>query len=458
MSEATATTEKKSRYENFLDCIQARSAAEIFALIFVLFALLVSAIYFQTLEAPFAFDDERRIEENRHIRLTVLSPINIVKAGFKSSKTRPIAYITFALNYYFGQYDPVGYHIVNMLVHIFSGGFLFLFIWTTFKTPALRGLYQHSNLIAFLAAAIWLVHPVQTQSVTYIIQRMNSMASMLFILSFWSYTRGRLAQGNHKRWLWYTGSTLAWLVSLGCKQITVTLPLLVFIYEWYFFQDLSRDWLKRSLKWILGITVLIGIVALIYTDFSPFEKLSRFRDFSSNEFTLAQRALTQLRVVIYYISLLLYPHPARLNLDYDFPLSYSLVDPVTTLLSLIIILSLVLLSVYLAKRQRLLSFCILWFFGNLVIESSVSPLALIFEHRLYLPSMLVSLLLVIISHRYIKPRWLSVAIACALILILSYGRFEINMVWQDEISLWADVIQKSAIKARRYTILAVAQT
>jgi tetratricopeptide (TPR) repeat protein len=281
---------------------------------------------------------------------------------------------------------------------------------------------------------------------------------MLFILSFWSYTKGRLAQGNHKRWLWYTGSTLAWLVSLGCKQITVTLPLLVFIYEWYFFQDLSKDWLRRSLKWILGIAVLIGIVALIYTDFKPFEKLSRFHDFSSNEFTATQRALTQLRVVVYYISLLFYPHPSRLNLDYDFPLSYSMVDPFTTLLSLIILLSLVMLSVYLAKRQRLISFCILWFFGNLVIESSVIPLALIFEHRLYLPSMLVSLLLVILSQRYIKPRWLSAGIACALILLLSYGTFQRNKVWQDEISLWADVVKKSPGKARPYTNLAVAQT
>jgi len=252
------------------------------------------------------------------------------------------------------------------------------------------------------------------------------------------------------------GSTLIWVVSLGCKQITVTLPVLVFIYEWYFFQDLSKDWFKRSLKWVLGITVCIAIIALIYTDFNPLEKLSRFRDFSKNEFTVAQRVLTQLRVVIYYISLLFYPHPSRLNLDYDFPLSYSLIDPFTTSLSLIIILGLVLLSVYLAKRQRLISFCILWFFGNLVIESSVIPLALIFEHRLYLPSMLVSLLLVVIFYRHIKPRWLSVGITCSLVLLLSYWAFERNKVWQDKITLWTDVIKKSPNKARPYSNLALA--
>jgi hypothetical protein len=234
-------------------------------------------------------------------------------------------------------------------------------------------------LIAFLAAVIWLVHPVQTQSVTYIIQRMNSMASMLFILAFWFYVRGRLAQGNRKTWLWYMGSTLIWLVSLGSKQITLTLPVLVFLYEWYFFQDLSKDWLKRSLKWVLGIAVLFVIIALIYTDFNPLEKFSRLNDFSKNEFTITQRALTQLRVIIYYISLLFYPEPSRLNLDYDFPLSYSLFNPFTTLLSLIIIIGLIILGLYLAKKQRLISFCIFWFLGNLVIESSIIPLAIIFE-------------------------------------------------------------------------------
>jgi hypothetical protein len=99
-----------------------------------------------------------------------------------------------------------------------------------------------------------------------------------------------------------------------------------------------------------------------------------------------------LRVVIYYISLLVFPHPSRLNLDRDFPLSHSLTDPVTTLLSLLTIVGLIGFAVYRAKRQPLLSFCILWFLGNLVIESSVIALDLIFEHRTYLHSMMAILM------------------------------------------------------------------
>jgi hypothetical protein len=104
------------------------------------------------------------------------------------------------------------------------------------------------------------------------------------------------------------------------------------------------------------------------------------------DFTLGERLLTQSRVVLYYLSLLVYPHPSRLNLDYDFPVSHSLLDPPTTLISLLAIAALLVLSVWKARESRLLSFSILWYFGNLAIESSIFPLEMVYEHRLYLPS------------------------------------------------------------------------
>ena len=456
MNNSTKTNDPKTASGNFYKLFQIENAAVKYASIFLFFGVLVFGIYYGSLESPFTFDDILRIEKNRHIRMTQLSPQNIFDAGFKSSKSRPFAYISFALNYYFGRYDPFGYHIVNIFIHFLTGCFLFVFIRTTFKTPALQNQYRHPDLIAFLTAVIWLANPVQSQAVTYIVQRMTSLASLFFILSFWFYVKGRLVDRSRNQWLWYIGSLLAWLVSLGCKQITVTLPFLVLLYEWYFFQDLSREWLKRSLKWVLGITVCIVIIGLIYTDFHPFEKFSRFHDFLNNEFTITQRALTQLRVVIYYISLLFFPHPSRLSLEYDFPLSYSLVNPITTLLSAVIILSLVILAIYLAKKERLISFCMLWFFTNLVLESSVIPLALIFEHRLYLPSMLVFLPVVILFWRFIKPAWLPVSIVCVFFALSAYGTVVRNNVWRDDISLWTDSVKKAPNRARPYSNLGFA--
>ncbi|MGD9204725.1 MAG: tetratricopeptide repeat protein, partial [Desulfobacterales bacterium] len=139
---------------------------------------------------------------------------------------------------------------------------------------------------------------------------------------------------------------------------------------------------------------------------------------------------------------------SRLNLDYDFPLSTSLIHPFTTLLSLLVIVGLIGLAIYLAKKERLISFCILWFFGNLVIESSIIPLAIIFEHRLYLPSMMVLLLPVVIVYRYIKLDWLKVGLLSLVVVGLAFWTYQRNLVWADKITLWTDVVKKSPNKAR----------
>ena len=450
MTLKTDNAEKKNFSEQLFSVLNEKQRIIAAAAVLLLFGIVVFGIYYRTFESPFIFDDVIKIRENPDIRLTQLSFKEIAKAGFKSSKTRPVAFISFALNYYFNQYDPTGWHIVNICIHIFVGFFLFLFIRTTLKIPSLKNRFAHPDLIAFGAAFVWLVHPVQTQSVTYIVQRMNSMAALLYLVSFWLYVRGRLVENGSRKWLWFIGATLAWLVSLGCKQITLTLPFLVLLYEWYFFQDLSKDWLKHSLKWTLAVLGLLILIGLIYTNFSPLEKISRMRDFANNEFTLSERALTQLRVVVYYISLLLYPHPSRLNLDHDFPLSTSLFNPFTTFLSAITIVGLIALGLYLAKKHRLISFCIFWYLGNLVIESSVIPLAIIFEHRLYLPSMFVFLPVVILFHRYVKPTWLPVVIACAVAATFSYWTYERNKIWQDDLLIWVDCNKKSPHKARPY--------
>jgi tetratricopeptide (TPR) repeat protein len=451
--------------------------------IVLLFVAPVALIYSNILEAPFVLDDTVRIQDNPHIRITNLSIKEIVKAGWnkESASKRPIGNMSFALNYYFHQYNLKGYHVVNIIIHIFAGFFLFLFIKTTLSILSIESKCDHPTLIAFFSALIWLVHPVQTQSVTYIIQRLNSLAAMFYVLSFWLYVKGRLAQKQNFRelkpdkiakikaqpikentppetrnpkpetsyyYLWFAGSVLAWILALGCKQNAATLPFFIVLYEWYFFQNLRKQWFKRHLKYFLGIFVLFLFISLIYLGSDPWEKISNIGDYAKNEFTIKERALTQPRVVIYYLSLIVFPHPSRLNLDYDFPLSHSLINPITTLLSLGIIVGLLGLAVYMAKKERLLSFCILWFLGNLVIESSLIPLAIIFEHRLYLPSMLVCLVAVIWIFRLLNQKWLGVALLCAVAMLFSFWTYERNSMWVDRVTLWKDCVQKSPNKAR----------
>jgi len=457
--------------------------------ILLLFIILGSLIYSNTLEVPFIFDDQARINENPYIRIHELTIDNLVQASFnkKSSASRPLGNLSFALNFYFHQYKLPGYHVVNIIIHILTSLFLYLLIKTTLTTPVLSLKYDHPDAIAFFTALIWMVHPLHTQSVTYIVQRLNSMAAMFYVLSFLLYAKGRISQiqqatKNHQietisksntdtssnkqktvfsiqrsaSSLYYLGAVMAWMLALGSKQNAAMLPFFIFLYEWYFFQDLDRNWLKRHMKIVFGVVILFGLTALIFLGTSPLERLTSITDFAHHEFTLTERIMTQFRVVIYYLSLLAFPHPSRLNLDHDFPLSHSLTNPITTLLCLVAIIGLIGLAVYIARKERLLSFCILWFFGNLVIESSVIPLAIIYEHRTYLPSMLVSLLIVILGYRYIKSKWISVAIMCAVISAFSYWTYQRNSVWGDLVVFWSDSVEKSPKKSRPHNNLGLA--
>ena len=376
--------------------------------------------------------------------------------GEKSAKARPVGNVSFALNYYFHQYELGGYHVVNIIIHILSGIVLYAFLRITLSLPAAKLNENQAYIISFFAALLWLVHPLQTQSVTYIVQRLNSLAALFYLLSLWFYLRGRLAQEKQKKWPWFACGGLAWMLALGCKQNAATLPFFVFLYEWYFFQDCSADWLKRNLKYLILLVFLFALVALMYIGLKPAEKMASIGDYSLKEFTFLQRVLTQPRVVIYYLSLIFFPQPGRLNLDYDFPLSDSLINPVTTLLSIVGIISLLVLAFYLAKRERLISFCILWFLGNLVIESSIIPLAVIFEHRNYLPSMMVCLIPVLLAFRYVNINWLRIGLLCGIVLVLAIWTYQRNRVWESHLTLWTDVVKKSPNKERPHSSLALA--
>jgi len=454
--------------------------------LFLLFLILCLGIYSNTLEVPFYFDDVPRISDNPDIRMTKMTFNKVRNAAFgeHSASNRPFGNITFALNYYFHKYDLKGYHVVNIIIHTLTGIFLYLFIKTTLSVATPRSPKPSipesldPSFPAFFAALVWLAHPVHTQSVTYIVQRFNSMAAMFYVLSFWLYVKGRIRMRQHATQnpqskaafspksrksaisflfsassLYFSGSVMAWIIALGSKQTAATLPFFIFLYEWYFFQDLSRDWLKCQLKYCFGIIILFGLICLIYTGLNPLKKIVSSASYARNNFIFTERVLTQPRVVIYYLSLLFYPHPSRLNLDYDFPLSHSLIDPVTTLLSLLTIIGIVGLAVYAARRERLISFCILWYFGNLVIESSVIPLAIIFEHRTYLPSMLICLLVVALGHRLIKFKWLGITFMLVVVTVFSFWTYQRNKVWRDDITLWQDVVNKSPQKVRPHNNL-----
>jgi Flp pilus assembly protein TadD len=413
---------------------------------------LVFLIYSGTLEGPFLLDDGSNIKNNPAIRMIRLSWSDLKEAATESPLTnRPLAYISFALNYYFHGYRTAGFRLVNILIHMSTGAFLFLFIKATLGLPAAESRFGKSSWLPYIAVLIWLVHPLHTQSVTYIVQRMNSMASMFYILSMFCYVRARLAQSPTITWLLAAACLMSGILALGTKETAAALPCFILIYEWFFFQNLSREWLKHRLPFLIAVFILLIGVSLIYLDGQPLARiLSRYE---LRNFTLTERVFTEFRVVIFYLGLLIYPHPTRLNLDYDFPLSHSLIDPFTTSLALVAIIGLLAWSFWLAKKDRLISFCILWYFGNLVIESSIIGLEIIFEHRTYLPSMMIILMAFILADRHLRSKVLKIVAVCAIALIFSAWTFERNTIWSNAISLWSDVVKKSPQKVRPHNNL-----
>ena len=406
---------------------------------------IVFAIYSNSLQAPFYLDDSQFVN-NPSIQIDNISLKNLYNLKLENYETRPLSVISLAINYYFNKNNVFGYHIFNISVHILTGIFLFLFFKVTLDFLPEKKLTQSTRFIPFFAALIWLVHPIQIQSVTYIIQRMNSMAALFYILSMLLYIHARLSKTSWRKYILFTCCLSTALLALSSKENAAILPIFIFLYEWFFIQDLNISWFKRKIPFILGISVFLVIMGLIYMGNNPTDQI--LSKYSARGFTPYQRVLTQFRVVIFYISLLIFPKPSRLNLEHDFSLSYSFIEPITTILSFSALIALLCVSVWLAKRERLLSFAILWYLGNLVLESSVIPLEIIFEHRNYLPSILLCFLGTTAVFRFVKGKRQSMILLCAIVVLFSFWTFKRNSIWSDKILFYEDALNKSPSNVR----------
>jgi tetratricopeptide (TPR) repeat protein len=416
--------------------------------------ILILLIYSNTFDASWHFDDFVNIVEHPGLHLDSLEWSKIKATVFaKGGKLyRPVSTLSLALNYYFGKENVFGYHLINTLIHFVTALFLFLFIHGTLNIPALREKYQNSSYsIALLATVLWAINPVQTQAVTYIVQRMASLAGLFYIMTMFFYLKARVCDVKSRRTLFYAASGLCFILSLGSKENSITLPLSLLLYELMVIRRaLSWSWLRRHIWSVLGILlVTIGIGLVLMLLFEKGDLAFIIKGYDQRPFTLVERLLTEPRIVLFYITLLLYPMPARLCITHDILLSHSILDPPSTLFAILILLGLTVAAILCAKRWPLVSYCVIFFLLNHILESSVLPLELIFEHRNYIPSMLfflpISLCLVsaLSSKAFKKSVRFSIG---ALIVILiagqSHAAYIRNFAWKTEETLWLDCIGK----------------
>ncbi|MFH1147837.1 MAG: tetratricopeptide repeat protein [Pseudomonadota bacterium] len=431
-------------------------------------ALLVSAIYSNTLHVPFHFDDFANISFNRNIFMTDLSWGSIKNTFYGTNQAgtrilRPVAFLSLGLNYYFGGLDTFGYHVVNLAIHFLAALFLYLTVYETLRLPRLKTKYGSSAYsVALLTAVLWAAHPIQIQAVTYVVQRMASMAALFYLAALFFYVKSRLPRSGMK-WSYFFLFLACALLAFGTKENAAVLPAAIILYEFTFLQEELTPRKKKGILLIAGLVLVLPVVLVIYFQGPDvFHRLWNeiLKGYPNRDFTPYERVLTQFRVVLYYITLLVYPSPGRLSLDYDYPISHSLLDPPATLIAAAAIAIVIFLATLFARKTPILSFSILWYFLNLFVESSIFNLELVFEHRLYLPSMwlFLPLSIGIVRAAHMSPGAKIPVLCLAGALVFAEGclTFTRNSVWQSHYSLWQDCFNKAPGKARTVNNLGLA--
>jgi tetratricopeptide (TPR) repeat protein len=398
-------------------------------------------LYGHTLEVPFYLDDVANLRENLP-RLESFSWSDLAETAFGGLLgRRPLANLSFALNAYFHDHHVQGYHAVNIAIHILNGMLLYCFV---FKTLIVTGYHQKRTHLVFIASAaslLWLCHPVQIQAVTYIVQRMTSLATLFSIVALLTYIHGRLTLSRPTRYASFLCCFVSWVLAVASKEIAITIPFLIFFYEWFFFQNLDKTWLKR---WAFPLLACIGILLLSaywFYGYSPMTFLTVIDQ--PRGFSAFERLLTESRVLFIYISLLVLPHPSQLNLNHDITISRGLLDPISTAFSCLGLLVIMASVIVFARRHRLAVFCIIWFLAHLCLEAFAASIEPMFEHRLYLPSTLFFLPCVLIATRILKNRAVCAVFFVLCLVILSTWTYQRNTLWAQPIAFWKDAAQKS---------------
>ena len=383
----------------------------------------------------------------------------------KETLWRPLAHLSFALNWFAGRDDVFGYHLVNVLIHLLSACVLYLTISTLLRTPNLQSKYSEtSHFISSLATVLWMINPIQTQAVTYIVQRMTLLASFFFITGIYCYLLGRLAGSKRQRNLMFVCCAASLLLGMAAKENAALLPLTIIAIEAIFFQDLGNPLVRRRVfaySAVGGLAIVIlGGVIFLKGDF-----LSVFSGYGDRFFTPSERLMTQPRVLIFYLTLILCPLPGRLSIDHDFAVSTSLLHPWTTLPAIVLIIAMIVGALFQARKRPLLSFAVLFFFLNHLVESSILPLELVFEHRNYLPSMFLFVPVaegaVWLLDRYREKQPIlnygMIGLVICLMIGFGWGTYVRNDVWRTELSLWSDAYRKAPLLHRPLHNLAMAR-
>lgn len=393
----------------------------------------ILAVYAGTLAYPFIFDDDGAIAQNGSIRrLTRLDEVLSPPHGTTVS-SRPVLNLTLAANYAFGECDPAGYRLVNIAIHIGAALLLYGVVRLTLETRCLAGRFAGSaDRIAFLTALLWGIHPVQTESVTYVIQRAESLMGLFYLLTLYAVIRHAAGE---RPWPWEAVAVLSCVLGMGTKEVMATAPPVILAYDRIFLAGSWREVFARRARlhaMLAGSWVILIVLAAGSSHAEISRNLLRV-------VTPFQYAMTQSGAIVHYLRLCLLP--AGQCLDYVWPIALR---PAVWLPTALFVAGLVAGVVALARRIPAAGFLGIWFFAILAPTSSVVPLAdVAFEHRMYLPSAALVMAAVLAGHvasgslRSGRPERAACVVAIFL-FVLAVAR---NRHYAGDAAAWQEVIR-----------------
>ena len=407
-------------------------------------------VYANSVAAPFLLDDQYAILENPHIRH--LWPLweALAPAPRAADSWRPLVSGSLAINFAISGLQVWSYHLVNVAIHLTSALVLFGIVRRTLAGHRLGERYGAvATPLAFVMALLWMIHPLQTQSVTYIIQRAESLMGLWYLLTLYCTIR---SDASPRLFAWSLAAVLSCALGMFCKPVMVTAPLLVWIYDGIFLSpSFSRALHKR--RHLYAALASTWLLAAILVSHLPHPERAK-AGFAFKGITPLAYLLTQPGAILHYLQLALWPHP--LCFDYAWPIARTLQ---AILWPTLVIVPLVCATGWLVLRRHPLGFLGVWFFGILAPTSSLIPIAdLAAEHRVYLPLAAVvagAVLSVVWLLRYFvrlpsrqrKAEILVFAIVMAVFEVLTIRR---NWDYRSAESIWRDTIAKRPANGRAY--------
>src|SRR3989338_4902478 len=413
---------------------------------FLIILLIGIIVYKNSFNVPFIYDDKDTIELNYHIK----GLKNFLK-DFSFNSNRPILMLSFALNYEFGGLKLFGYHLVNIVLHIFTSFIVYLIISISIRNSLYHKTILFSYLIPLIASLFYLTHPLTTESVTYLSSRSSILSAFFYIFALFLFIKGN---EEGKNYIIYSPLCLIfYLLSIWSKQIGITLPAMVFFYDYFFIaRGNLQDIKKRFAQYYFPLIVASFLIVLMSLSFAITLKSP---DSAQREFY--PHILTEVTIAFYYLKHFLFP--INLNFDPYFPLIASLLQS-KFILSLFFILLLIFIAKKLFRDSKLISFGIVWFLITISPHLLIRLQDLMCERWLYLPLIgitffVAGILIKVMEFGSGKHSFLLFCSILLILIFLSAGTIKRNEVYNDEALLWSDAMKKSPDKARPYHNLGV---